>query len=107
MTAAAELIEAIVDAIEEVEGLRPAIPFGLDTVARLARGGKAYAVDLTPEVVEIRLVASRLPLPPLLDRLTAAVRALLHGTECSNAIVRLVVTELDATAFSDTTVDSL
>lgn len=98
MTAKAELIEAILDAIEEVEGLRAATPYGLGAVTRLPRGGRAYAVDLDPATVEIRLVAGRLPLRPLLDRLTAAVRSRLHGTEWAEATVRLVVTELDASA---------
>lgn len=104
MTAAAEMIEAIVGAIEEVEGLRPATPFGLDTVGWRTRAGKSYAVDLAREVVEIRLVASRLPLPPLLDRLTDAVRSLTQDTRWAGATVRLVVSELDANAFSDTAV---
>ncbi|WP_067828852.1 hypothetical protein [Nocardia inohanensis] len=101
MTAKAELIEAIVDAIEEVEGLRAVAPFGLEAVTRLPRGGRAYAVELGPELVEIRLAASSLPLQPLLDRLTAAVRALLRSTEWADATVRLIVAELDASAFGE------
>lgn len=104
MTAKAEMIEAVLDAIEEVEGLRAATPFGLGAVARLPRGGRAYAVDLDPAAVEIRLVAATLPLRPLLDQLTAAVRSRLHGTEWAKATVRLVVTELDASALGDDSV---
>ncbi|MGX1804176.1 hypothetical protein ACWIGI_00550 [Nocardia sp. NPDC055321] len=103
MTASAELIDAIVGAIEEVQGLRPATPFGLEAVSWLPRGGgKTYAVDLNRDVVEIRVAASRLPLPPLLDALSGAVRPLLKGTDFAGATVRLRIVELDPAAFSDT-----
>ncbi|MEU0543149.1 hypothetical protein [Nocardia sp. NPDC005978] len=99
----AELIEAIVGAIEEVQGLRPATPFGIEAVSWLPRGGgKAYAVDLNRDVVEIRLAASVLPLPPLLASLTGAVRPLLAGTDFATATVRLRIVELDPAAFNDT-----
>ncbi|NNH72260.1 hypothetical protein HLB23_20760 [Nocardia uniformis] len=99
-----ELLEKIVGEIEAVDGLRAAAPFGLDSVTWLPRGGKSYAVDIGKEVIEIRVVASRLPLRPLLQRLTAAVSPLLAGTEWAGARVRVVVAELDAAAFGDTTV---
>ncbi|MBL1076422.1 hypothetical protein JK358_18655 [Nocardia sp. 2] len=94
MTAKAEVIDSIVSAIEEVEGLHPATGFGLDAVPWLPRGGKSYAVDLTPALVEIRVAASELPIPPLLEKLGGAVRALLQETAWATATVRLVVEEL-------------
>ncbi|WP_306357291.1 MULTISPECIES: hypothetical protein [unclassified Nocardia] len=101
MTAAAELLEAIVEAIEATDGLRPVAPFGLDAVTWLPRGGRAYAVDLTKEVVEIRVAATALPLRPLVERLSTAVRALLRDTAWAEAAIRVVVAELDAAAFGD------
>lgn len=94
----AELIDKIVAAVEAVDGLRPVAPFGLEAVSWLPQGSKSYAVDIGREVVEIRVVASELPLPPLLERLTAAVLPLLEGTEWTGATVRVVVAELDAAA---------
>ncbi|MFI6869478.1 hypothetical protein [Nocardia sp. NPDC050406] len=99
-----ELLDKIVAAVEAVDGLRPAAPFGLEAVSWLPQGGRSYAVDIDKEVVEIRVVASRLPLPPLLERLTAAVAPLLADTEWSTATVRVVVAALDAAAIGNDTV---
>ncbi|SFW55782.1 hypothetical protein [Amycolatopsis australiensis] len=88
---AAEAAEKIVGALESVDGLRPATW----PVERTAA-----AVDLSPEVVRIRLIATRLPIPPLLDRATEVVRPVLAGTEWANARLRLVVTDLDGAAFA-------
>ncbi len=89
---------AILDAIDSVPGLRLAAP-----VADIPRWWRAdargAAVDVTAARVEVRVVATALPLPPLLERAAAAVRAALAETEWSRAPVRLIVTELDASAF--------
>lgn len=89
---AEEAVEKIVGALTAVAGLRPA------TWLPLERAGSA--VDLAPELVQIRLIATRLPLPPLLDRAAAVVRPVLAGTEWENARLRLVVTDLDGAAFA-------
>lgn len=89
---AEEAVERIVGALAEVAGLRPATP-------SLPMGREGMAVDLSPEVVQVRLIATRLPIPPLLDRAARAVRPVLTGTEWENARLRLVVTDLDGAAF--------
>jgi hypothetical protein len=86
---AAEAVEKIVGALEAVDGLRPATWLSADS-----------AVDLSPEVVQVRLIATRLPIPPLLDRVAAVVRPVLVGTVWENARLRLVVTDLDGAAFA-------
>ncbi|WP_372667355.1 hypothetical protein [Amycolatopsis kentuckyensis] len=91
----AEAVEKIVGALETVAGLRP---------ATLLSPGTPWlpvdrAVDLSAEIVEIRLIATRLPLPPLLEQAAAAVRPVLAGTEWEGARLRLVVTDLDGAAF--------
>ncbi|WP_280382263.1 hypothetical protein [Nocardia wallacei] len=96
-----DLIDAVVAAIDSVDGLRPAGPIGLQNAKWLPLNGNRYAVDINESAVEIRVAATALPLPPLLDELAAAVRALLAPTPRASATLRIVVTELDATAFSD------
>ncbi|MEV8606826.1 hypothetical protein AB0383_02475 [Amycolatopsis sp. NPDC051373] len=83
------IAEGIVSALADVEGLRPAV--------ERIRGS---AVDLIPEAVQIRLIATRLPLPPLLARAAAVVRPVLADTEWAGATLRLIVTDVDAGAFS-------
>lgn len=88
---AAEATGRIVGALAAVDGLRPA------TSESVWLPGAA--VDLSAGRVEIRLIATRLPIPPLLDRAAAAVRPVLAGTEWADARLRLVVTDLDGAAF--------
>ena len=85
-----DAVERILGALEEVDGLRPATP-------ALSAG---TAVDLSEERVEVRLIATRLPIPPLLDRAAEAVRPVLAGTAWANARLRLEVTDLDGAAFA-------
>jgi hypothetical protein len=96
---AAEAVEKIIRAIKGVAGLRPATPVSPETTW-LPVAWEGMAVDLTPEVVQIRLIATRLPIPPLLDLASEAVRPVLVGTEWENARLRLVVTDLDGAAFA-------
>ncbi|MEV5715140.1 hypothetical protein AB0L41_14665 [Amycolatopsis mediterranei] len=87
-----EAVERIVGALAEVDGLHPA-------TSSSPVGREGTAVDLSPGVVRVRLIATRLPIPPLLDRAAQAVRAVLAGTEWENARLRLVITDLDGAAF--------
>ncbi|MBB4687440.1 hypothetical protein [Amycolatopsis jiangsuensis] len=97
-TTARELAGKIAEAVAGVEGLRPAtvVASDLNWLPIDLSGG---AVDLTPELVEVRLLATRLPLPPLLERAGTVVRDLLAGTEWERARLRLVVTDIDGAAF--------
>ncbi|WP_326945245.1 hypothetical protein OG439_37215 [Amycolatopsis sp. NBC_01307] len=96
---AGEAVEKIIVAIKGIPGLRPATPVSAGTTW-LPVDWEGMAVDLTPELVQIRLIASRLPIPQLLDRATEVVRPVLAGTEWENAHLRLVVTDLDGAAFA-------
>ncbi|WP_040837194.1 hypothetical protein [Nocardia brevicatena] len=90
----------IFGAVESVTGIQLAIPIVRENSVRCPWDSRKFAVDLAPEVVEVRVVAAALPLPPLLDRAAAAIRAVLAGTAWEGAELRLVVTELDAAAVS-------
>lgn len=103
MTAARDdgTADEIVAAIESVSGLRPTVPPGVDLPQWVPRLGPHSAVDLSPDTVEIRVTASLLPLPPLLDELAEAVAALLAPTRWAGARLRIVVTDLDPEAVSE------
>ncbi|MFD9963893.1 hypothetical protein [Amycolatopsis sp. NPDC058986] len=95
-----EVTEKLVGAVKAIPGLRPATPIAEEATTWLPWDWDGFAVELSAELVEIRLIATRLPLPPLLARATEAVRPLLAGTEWEKATLRLVVTDIDGAAFS-------
>jgi hypothetical protein len=95
---ARETTDRVVAALEKVDGLRPATSIAPDH-PWVPGDWSAPAVDLDPETVQIRLIATRLPLPPLLAEAAAAVRAVLAGTGWDSAKLRLVVTDIDGAAF--------
>ena len=93
-----EAVEKIVGALRTIDGLRPATPVSPETTW-LPVDWEGMAVDLSPELVQIRLIATRLPIPPLLDQAAEPVRPVLAGTEWEKARLRLVVTDVDGAAF--------
>jgi hypothetical protein len=58
------------------------------------------AVDLDADVVQVRVIALRLPLRPLLEQASERVRPALDGTPWARAKLRLVVTDIDGAAFA-------
>ncbi|GAB3561872.1 hypothetical protein GCM10027445_01400 [Amycolatopsis endophytica] len=98
ITTRRELAQEVLAALRTVPGLRPAAPV-LRPAARLSFDLDLLAIDVDDDVVEIRLVALTLPLPPLLRRAVAALRPVLEGTRWADARLRLLVTGLDAAAF--------
>ncbi|WP_040791663.1 hypothetical protein [Nocardia paucivorans] len=93
-----DIADRILGAVEDLPGIRLAIPFLRESAGRSFRDDRKLAVDLTPEVIEIRVVATMLPLPPLLERAAATIRAVLSGTAWEGVELRLVVAELDTAA---------
>ncbi|RJQ66483.1 hypothetical protein D5S17_35240 [Pseudonocardiaceae bacterium YIM PH 21723] len=90
---------ALLKVIAGLSGLRvcpPAIAGAASWVADL----DGLAIDLEPGLVEVRLVAMALPLPPLLTAAGTALRTALAGTEWADAQLRLVVAALDEVAFT-------
>ncbi|GAB3352262.1 hypothetical protein [Amycolatopsis echigonensis] len=100
MTDPREMAGKLADALSAVDGLRPATSAAAE-ISWLRTDPAGGSVDLTSDAVEIRLVALRLPLPPLLSAAEAQVRETLDGTEWAGARIRLVVTDIDGTAFTD------
>jgi hypothetical protein len=95
----AETTTALLAALDEVAGLRPAAPARKASAPRwLPVDPAVLAVDLGEDLVEIRLIADALPLPPLLSAAEAACRAALADTPWAEAALRLVVVDLDVSA---------
>ncbi|MET9486447.1 hypothetical protein [Nocardia sp. NPDC006630] len=92
-----ELTDKIAEAVSALTGLR--LESSIKDGVRLPWPSRSTAIDLGNGVVEIRAVASTLPLPPLLERVAAAVEPLLVDTRWAGATVRLIVTQLEAAAF--------
>ena len=76
--------------------MRPATP---QVGAKLPWDLDLLAIDVGTEVVEVRLVALSLPLPPLLRLTESALRPVLTDAGRGKALLRLVITDIDATAF--------
>ncbi|GAA1020311.1 MULTISPECIES: hypothetical protein [Amycolatopsis] len=100
MTDPRSLAGRLADALSAIDGLRPATSVAAE-ISWLSTDPAGGSIDLTSESVEIRLVALRLPLPPLLSAAETRVRELLEGTEWADARLRLVVTDIDGAAFAD------
>ena len=100
MTVDAEISDKIIDAVAAAPGLRPAAPIAREHAGWWPFDPRRYAVGLTATVVEVRVVATALPLAPLLDNLAATLGPLLSGTRWESAELRLMVTELDASALT-------
>ncbi|WP_409461996.1 hypothetical protein [Amycolatopsis sp. GA6-003] len=99
MTDSRSLAGRLADALAMVDGLRPATSIAAE-ISWLPTDPAGGSVDLTAESVEVRVVALRLPLPPLLTAAEAQVRKVLEGTKWADARIRLVVTDIDGAAFT-------
>jgi hypothetical protein len=92
-----DLARALLAALRDVPGLRPA---QMATVpARLPWDTDLMAVDVDVDQVTVRLVAGELPLPPLLEKAGAELRAVLIARGHPGVRLRLQVTDLDRAAF--------
>ncbi len=106
MKNSSELAEKLIAALRGVHGLRPATPSVKPTTSWVPWDWDTLAVDLGAEVVEVRVVATALPLPPLLAEATAVLGDVLRHSAFAAATLRIVVTDLDAAALrgeTDTT----
>jgi uncharacterized alkaline shock family protein YloU len=97
-----EVAAAVLLAAGSVPGLRPASPVRVRRAAWMPFDPALLAVSLDQDRVEVQLAATRLPLPPLLARAAAAVRAATAGTPWQAVPARLVVRALDAAALRAT-----
>lgn len=109
MSTSTELVHDLLTALDGVPGLNPA------TLANVGRqparwNWDALAIDVTPDagdagggqVVVVRVVATRLPLPPVVRQAEQALLAVLAGSDLPVTRLRLEITDIDGAAFGDT-----
>ncbi|KOV84569.1 hypothetical protein ADL03_16805 [Nocardia sp. NRRL S-836] len=89
------IVEELLKALRKVEGLRPSTPA---LSVRVPWDVDGLAVDVADDLVCVRVVATRLPLPALLAEAGAVLRTALAGTRWESARLRLVVTDVDGDA---------
>ncbi|MDQ3402328.1 MAG: hypothetical protein M3548_02900 [Actinomycetota bacterium] len=100
MSATSEVTQALLAVLREIDGLRPATPSIKTRTSWMSWDLDAIAIDVNDDLIEIRLVALMLPLPPILRHAEASLRSVLEGTAWKHARLRLIVTDIDATAFT-------
>jgi hypothetical protein len=108
MNATAELVNDLLAALEQVPGLRPAAlateptPWGWNW--------DALAIDITNDntpstdavegqTVVVRVVATQLPLPPLVRHAEQALLPVLAASTLPVSRLRLEITDIDGAAF--------
>ncbi|GAA1715918.1 hypothetical protein [Fodinicola feengrottensis] len=98
MTARTDLTDHLLAALASLPGLRPATPPVNASFGRWSL--ETLAIDVDEKSVRIRLVATALPLPPLLAHATAVLEPVLAASSYAQAQLRLIVTDLDAAALA-------
>jgi hypothetical protein len=106
MITSAELVDNLLAALDGIPGLRPAT---LAKPWKTAWGWNwdGLAIDVTHEagdagdgqVVVIRVVATRLPLPPVIRQAEQALLAVLTASGLPVTRLCLEITDIDGTAF--------
>ncbi|SMD25942.1 hypothetical protein [Kibdelosporangium aridum] len=99
MNPATELARAVLTALETIDGLRPSTPSTVPAASWVPWDWDTMAVDIQDELLSVRVVATRLPLPALLRQAHEAISSALAGTEWADTPLRLVVTDVDRAAF--------
>jgi hypothetical protein len=90
-----ELAGRLLDVLRAEPGLRPATPSALPAVPWDLG---TFAIDVDADLIEIRVVATRLPLPPLIDRAHRALRGIVDDSPFKAAVLRIVINDIDAAA---------
>ncbi|HEX4223410.1 MAG TPA: hypothetical protein VHZ97_13665 [Pseudonocardiaceae bacterium] len=93
MKPATELAERLLDVLRAEPGLRPATPANLPAVPWDL---DTFAIDIDAELVEVRVVATELPLR--LDHAQRELRAAIDESPFTAALLRMVISDIDAAA---------
>lgn len=94
----AALAATLLVALRRVPGLRPATPATVPAASWVPWDYDTLAIDIDPDVVEVRVVVTRLPLPPLLRHAETVLRTSLQDTAWAQARLRIVVAGIDRVA---------
>lgn len=100
MTPRSELTRSLLAVLGRIPGLRPASPSTTHVGSRVPWNLDTLAVGIDDELIEIRVVALALPLPPILREAETALHTALKETRWKDARLRLIVTDIDAAAFT-------
>ena len=92
-----DLARAVADAVVDVPGVTRLSPGTGVEVATLFAGGKVIGLRLSGEVVEVHLVADRVPLPPIADEAAAAARRVLSAAGDPRDVL-VVMEDVEASA---------
>ncbi|MFI9380805.1 hypothetical protein [Kutzneria sp. NPDC052558] len=90
---------AVLAALKRIPELRPAAPVANVKVPWVSLDLDRTAVDVDESAVTVRVVAFALPLPPVLERAEALLRKAIDDAGRPEAVLRLVVVDIDAAAF--------
>nr|WP_042190699.1 hypothetical protein [Kibdelosporangium sp. MJ126-NF4]CEL19523.1 hypothetical protein [Kibdelosporangium sp. MJ126-NF4]CTQ94677.1 hypothetical protein [Kibdelosporangium sp. MJ126-NF4] len=99
MSAKDDTTQAVLAALNKVDGLRPSTPSGVAAASWVPLDWDGLAVDISEDVVRVQVVATQLPLPALLGKANAVIRPVLAKTEWASARLEIVVTDVDRAAF--------
>ncbi|MER5465981.1 hypothetical protein ABT010_36135 [Streptomyces sp. NPDC002668] len=100
VTPRTETTRSLLAVLGRIPGLRPATPSTTHIGSRVPWNLDTLAVGIDDELIEIRVVALAVPLPPILREAAAALHAALTETRWKDAGLRLVVTDIDAAALT-------
>ncbi|MFF0066266.1 hypothetical protein ACFYRC_32925 [Streptomyces sp. NPDC005279] len=100
MTPRTETTRSLLAVLGRIPGLRAATPATTHIGSHVPWNLDTLAVGIDNQVIEIRVVALALPLPPILREAEAALHAALKDTRWKHAGLRLVVTDIDAAALT-------
>ncbi|MFF3454004.1 hypothetical protein ACFYXH_06660 [Streptomyces sp. NPDC002730] len=94
------MTRSLLAVLGRLPGLRPATPSATRIGSRVPWNVDTLAVRIDAELIEIRVVALALPLPPILREAEAALQTALEESLWKDVRLRLVVTDIDAAALS-------
>jgi hypothetical protein len=90
---------AVLAALKQIPELRPAAPMANAMASWVSWDLDRTAVDVEEAIVTVRVVAFALPLPPVLERAEALLRKVIDDAGRPEAMLRLLVVDIDAAAF--------
>ena len=92
-----DLARAVADAVLEVPGVARLSPGGPVEVATLFAGGKVVGLRLSGEVVELHIVADRVPLPEVAEQASVAAKVVLSAAGDDREVL-VVVDDVEESA---------
>lgn len=92
-----DLARSVADAVLEVPGVARLSPGSSVEVATLFAGGKVVGLRLSGEVVEVHIVADRVPLPQVAEQASAAAMRVLSAAGDDRQVL-VVVDDVEESA---------